>query len=155
MSDSMADARRELEATRARMSATLEELDTQISERTTRIRQVFDVSQVVEQHPWALLLTAFAAGLAIAGTGTDAQARHAITAGARQGAIRAREAVENYREQRAQDREVALRQEEFADRVTGRDQERGFMARIESELLRVLHVDELLGEMQAASRRLF
>lgn len=153
MSENTAAVRAELDATRARLTATLDELDARIADRTARVKRVLDVKQLAADHPVPLLLAAFATGLVLARSGADRAAAHAVAEGAQDGVAKVREAVADWKEERARDREVELRAEGFADRVMENvDEEPTFMARVEGELYRVLGVDQLLGEMHEAAQ---
>ena len=116
------DIRLEMDATRARLTDTVEELDRRIHEpveavreRVAAVRERFDVGAFVRERPLTAALLAIGAGLALAGTGADravasgvargtaAGARRAGRAavdGARHGRDAARERLEEWRERR-------------------------------------------------------
>ena len=90
MHETTADVRRDIAETRARVSQTLAELDTEIGSRREAVRdrlvsvkaQVTDpvaraqdsISAFIQEHPWVALGVAVAAGVLVSSTGADAAA---------------------------------------------------------------------------------
>ena len=81
--ESIVDVQRELDATRARMSDVIAELDARVAGAVQAVRRRTDVIRLVRQHPWPAVAGAFAAGAAIAATGTDGKAVEAATSAAK------------------------------------------------------------------------
>jgi ElaB/YqjD/DUF883 family membrane-anchored ribosome-binding protein len=77
VSESTAAARQDIEATRARMSGTIAEIEQRISGRVESVRQKVDVVSLVRQHPWPALAAAFVAGVALSASGADRRAARA------------------------------------------------------------------------------
>ena len=72
--ESIAEVQRELDATRARMSDVIAELDARVAGAVQAVRHRTDVIRLVRQHPWPAVASAFAAGAAVAASGTDEKA---------------------------------------------------------------------------------
>ena len=78
-----ADVHRDIEATRERMSRTIEEIDDRISGRVADIRHTADPMTQARAHPWPALLIALAAGLAIGASRAERKAAVAVVQGAK------------------------------------------------------------------------
>ena len=74
---------RELDATRTRMSHVIAELDARVAGAVQTVRHRTDVIRLVRQHPWPAVASAFAAGAAIAASGTDEKAADAAVSAAK------------------------------------------------------------------------
>jgi ElaB/YqjD/DUF883 family membrane-anchored ribosome-binding protein len=81
--ESMAAAKQEIAATRARMSGTITEIEQRVSGTFERAREKVDVIELVKQHPWPALAAAFVAGVALSATGADRRAAGVTTRVAR------------------------------------------------------------------------
>jgi hypothetical protein len=80
---STAAARRDIAATRDRMSETIAELEQRVSGRIDSVKQKVDVVGLVKQHPWPALAAAFVAGVALSASGADRRAAKATTRAAK------------------------------------------------------------------------
>ena len=81
--ETIAEVQRELDATRARMSDVIAELDARVAGAVQTVRHRTDVIRLVRQHPWPAVASAFAAGAAIAASGTDEKAADAAVSAAK------------------------------------------------------------------------
>lgn len=160
MQPTVDDVRYDLAMTRARMAATLEEIEERFDEgkgavrqRVEQARQVLDVRDLAREHPWMALGAAMAIGLLVAGSGADRRAASAVTdtaralPGAAMGAGSAiADKVKGLRGSDAGDAEDA--------RTTGHEpaHEPGFFDRIAGRLGEALQLDRLVAELAEASR---
>jgi hypothetical protein len=152
MSDRTAEVQRDIAVTRERMSETIAELDTQISQRVETVKQKLDVMQLVQDHPWPALAIALGLGVLLGGTGADAKAARAT--------VRAAKAAPGATA------DLARRGVDGAKGLLGRDgdgnasadvavdQEPGFGDRLRSTITRAIGIDELLGQMRDAAAEL-
>ena len=83
MSERTTDVQRDIALTRERISETIAELDTRISDRISVVTERLDLRQLVEDHPWAALGVAVGLGVLLAGTGADAKAARAAVRAAK------------------------------------------------------------------------
>ena len=155
MSERTADVQRDIALTRERMSETIAELDTQISQRVEAVTQKLDVMQLVQDHPWPALAIALGLGVLLGGTGADAKAAR--------GTVRAAKAAPGATA------DLARRGVEGAKGLLGRDgdnngaahgdesaldQEPSLGGRLSSTIRRAIGVDELLDQMRDAAAEL-
>ena len=152
MNDRTADVHRDIALTRERMSETIAELDTRISDRVETVKEKLDVMQLVQEHPWPALAIAVGLGVLLGGTGADAKAARA--------AVRAAKAAPGATA------DLASRGLDAAKGLVGRDrdgdgtaleataEEPGFGDRLRSTITRAIGVDALLGEMRDAAEEL-
>lgn len=87
MSEATAGVRHELAQTRARMSATVETIESRIATDVGAITARVDIAEVIRDHPWTALGAAVAAGLVLARTGADAKAANAAMAAGKKAAL--------------------------------------------------------------------
>lgn len=156
------DVRYDLAMTRARMAATLEELDQRLDEgkgavrqRVDQARQALDVRDLAREHPWMALGAAMAVGILVAGSGADRRAAGAVTDAARAlpgAAMGAGHAIA--------DKVKGLRGDDGAgdasDVSSGAEgaaaSEPGFFDRIAGRLGEALQLDRFVAELAEASR---
>ena len=81
--DTTADVRRDIDVTRERMAATVDELEARIHDKVDAVKDKLNVADVVRAHPWPALAVAAAAGAAFA-SGPDRKAAEATVRAAKQ-----------------------------------------------------------------------
>jgi hypothetical protein len=148
MTESTTDVQRDMALTRERISETIAELDARISGRVAVVKERLDLTQLVEDHPWAALAVALGLGVLLAGTGADEKAARA-TVRAAKGAPGATA-------------DVARRGWDAAASAVRRDGngERdvnvalGLTDRVRSTITRATGVDELMSQMRDAAAEL-
>jgi hypothetical protein len=96
----VAAARRDVAATRDRMSDTIAEIESRVSGTVASVKEKVDVVTMVKQNPWPALAAAFVAGVALSVTGADRRAARATADAAKRapstaktGATKAAQAV--------------------------------------------------------------
>jgi hypothetical protein len=154
MTEATTDVQRDIALTRERMSKTIAELDARISSRVTVITEKLDLAQLVQSHPWPVLVAALGLGVLLAGTAADRRAARATLRGARRG----QDAAVN----------LARRGWSAAGRVVRRDgrgdgaaahadavaSEPGLADRVKDAVARAVGVDELVTQMRDAADQL-
>lgn len=159
MSESTADVRRDIEATRERMSETVGEIEAHVADRVDAVKQRLDVAQMIREHPWPALAVAFGAGLLLSATGADERVARA-TAGAVKGASHsttdaARNLAAKVRGARSDSADESSDVSPAADSGTP-----GFAARMGTRILGLVSAplaasfDVVLDDMRSASREL-
>jgi ElaB/YqjD/DUF883 family membrane-anchored ribosome-binding protein len=160
MQPTVDDVRYDLAMTRARMAATLEEIEERLDEgkgavrqRVDQARQALDVRDFAREHPWMAVGAAMAIGMLVAGSGADRRAASAVTDTARAlpgAAMGAGSAIA--------DKVKGLRGTDAGDAGdapaadAGAEQEPGFFDRVASRLGEALQLDRLVAELAEASR---
>ena len=91
--DERARVQREMEVTRERMSDTLSEIESRVSEATDGVKEKLDVSRLVREHPWPALAAAVVAGLVLSGTRADEKVADATVEAAKRGSSAAADGV--------------------------------------------------------------
>jgi hypothetical protein len=84
MAESTSDVRADIEATRARMSTAITQLEKKV-----------DVTQKIRDNPWPALVIAFGAGLALSTTGADARTGRASVQAVRKTGSRLGSAIDD------------------------------------------------------------
>ena len=151
MSERTADVQRDIALTRERMSETIAELDTQISQRVAAVKDKLDLMQLVQDHPWPALGIALGLGVLLGGSGADAKAARATVRAAKAApgttADLARRGLEGAK--------GLVRRDGDANGAGGgadvAEQEPGFGDRLRSTITRAIGVDDLLGQMREAA----
>ena len=155
MSESTAEARREVEMSRERIAETVGELETRIADRVDVVRQRTDIGKLVREHPWPALAVALGAGVLLGSTGVDERAARA-TADAAKRASRATKDT-------AKGLVGKLHRPSASERSASDDadyEERGAAQGFGARMLALLSaplvasLDVVLQEMRAASREL-
>jgi hypothetical protein len=80
---SIAAARRDVAATRERMSDTIAEFEAHVSGTVANVKRKVDVVTLVKENPWPALAAAFLAGVALSATGADRRAASVTASAAR------------------------------------------------------------------------
>jgi Protein of unknown function (DUF3618) len=86
MPNSPSNIRREIAHTRERMTETIDQIDSQVSERVSAAKHKMDVMQFAREHPWPALSVAIAIGAFVGGSGADEKAAAATAQGAKRAA---------------------------------------------------------------------
>lgn len=82
--ETTAEVRRDIDVTRQRMSATVQELEARIHGKVDAVKEKLDVAGLVRAHPWEALAVAAIAGVALAASGVDRKAAVATGRAAKQ-----------------------------------------------------------------------
>ena len=156
MSEMTEDVQRDIALTRERMSETIAELDSRISDRVAAVKEKLDVGQLVQEHPWAALAVAVGVGVLLAGTGADERAARATVRAAKAApgttadlAKRGWDAAVN--KVRVGDDGASASEVDAGD---GSRTESGLGDRMRDTITRALGVDELIGHMRTAAEEL-
>lgn len=158
MQPSVDDIRYDLAITRARMAATLEEIDSrlddgksQVREKVEAVKERLDLRTIAEQHPWAVLAVAVAVGVAIGSSGADRRAAEAVGDAARALPDAAR-AAGGAVVARVQDLGGGGEEPVTFPEPATADQGPGLLGRLTDTLVDVFKVDQFVAEMAEASR---
>lgn len=91
-------ARDDVQRSRAQISDTIAEIEARVTAPVRAVKQRLDVGRMVQEHPWAALSTAAAAGVIVAASQADRRAASLAAAAARKGAETARQGAEKVRQ---------------------------------------------------------
>lgn len=83
MPNTSSNIRRQMSHSRERMTETLDQIDSEVSERVSAAKSKVDVVQFAREHPWPALSVAVAIGAFIGGSGADEKAAAASVEGAK------------------------------------------------------------------------
>lgn len=86
MSESTADARRDVEVRRERVSETVGEIEAHVAERVDGFKRRTDVGALIRSHPWPALAVALGAGVLLGASGADERAAKATARGTKRAA---------------------------------------------------------------------
>jgi hypothetical protein len=154
MSDSISSVRREIAHTRERMTETIDEIDSEISERVNAVKRRVDVVQWAREHPWPALGVAVAIGAAIGGSGADEKAAAATATAAKRAASATSDAAKNLvakvKERRRSSKADRFMNEESTAVESGPGFGDRLFAAASAPLVGV--IERILDEMRAASR---
>jgi hypothetical protein len=153
------DLRYEMDATRARMSETAEQLGDALSARTESaretlasagdaiagVRERIRIGELVQRHPWPALGIAIGLGVVLSATGADRTAATATADAARRASKSAGETVRRRRERSRQEK----RSEE--QRPPGEPREPGLIERLTDGILSAINVDALVAQLRDAA----
>lgn len=158
MQPTVDDVRYDLAMTRARMAATLEELDQRLDEgksavtqKVEQARQALDVRDFAREHPWMAIGAAMAVGMLVAGSGADRRAAGAIGDAARAvpgAAMGAGSAIAG----KVKGLRGGSDDADVAPAESAEAQEPGFFDRIAGRLGDALQLDRFVAELAEASR---
>ncbi|MFN2563551.1 MAG: hypothetical protein ABR499_00900 [Gemmatimonadaceae bacterium] len=151
MSEMTDDVQRDIAQTRARMSATIAELDARISGRVAVVKEKLDLMQLVEDHPWAALSVALGLGVLLAGTGADAKAARATARAAKAAPGATADLARRGWDAAAS---KVRRDGDGEHEAPVEPAEPGFADRIRATITRATGVDELIGQMRGAAEEL-
>jgi hypothetical protein len=156
MTSSSSNVRREIARTRERMTETIDQIDSEITERVSAAKRKVDLMQLAGEHPWPALTIALALGGLIGASGADEKAAVATASAAKRAAGASSEAakkvVAKVRERRhSSDSEAAIEKESEASNADPRLSDR-LIAAASGPLQAA--IERILDEMRGASREL-
>ena len=98
MDEKIEEVRRDIAATRARISGTLSELDSRVDTVKHAVTHTANPFPAVREHPWLALGVAISAGIALGMSGADRKAASAVKTGAKKAASGAKDAAGSLKE---------------------------------------------------------
>lgn len=153
---SISNARREVVRARERMTETIDEIDTGISERVTSAKHKLNVIRFVREHPWSSLGVAVTIGALIGGSGADEKAATAAAAGAKRAARGTADSAKNLAAKVKSRARSANEQDSARARSSESYSSPGLGDRLAAAASAPIGraIDRLLDEMRVASRDL-
>lgn len=156
MTSSHANIRREIVHTRERMTETIDEIESEISERVTAAKRKLDMTRVVREHPWSALGVAVAIGALIGGTGADEKAAAATATAAKRAARASADGAKHVVQTVKASRKASASEQPRQAHAQHTDESPGWSDRLVAAASAPLTgvLDRVLDEMRLASRSL-
>jgi hypothetical protein len=98
MTDSPSSVRREIARTRERMTETIDEIESDLTDRVSAAKQKVDPMRLVREHPWSALSVAVTIGALVGVSGADEKAASATVAATKRASRATSDAVKGFAE---------------------------------------------------------